>query len=359
MIKVLVVDDSAIVRAILGQVLGDDKRFEVCGFAENGEIAVELNEEHSPDLIIMDLNMPKMDGIEATRKIMETSSPAIIIYTTEDKARVSFECLEAGALLVQQKPNLATLSRSRIEVFCEQLAVIALEHAKQTGFSTKKPRPEKIFREVIIEDINTPPSQKFSLLAIGASTGGPIAIQTVLSRLAKNFPLPIIITQHIDSIFDCQFATWLSDSTGKNVKLAENSEILKAGTVYIAPAGRHLCITKNASGELKALLDDSEPLHYLKPAVDKMFFSCAQTLQKKCIAVLLTGMGTDGAEGLKAIKDAGGYTVTESSETCVIYGMPKAANDLNAQVKCCSLYEIPVILNHYSGAMLSSEGDED
>ncbi len=359
MIKVLVVDDSAIVRAILGQVLGDDRRFEVCGFAENGKIAVELNEEHSPDLIVMDLNMPKMDGIQATRKIMETSSPAIIIYTTEDKARVSFECLEAGALLVQQKPNLATLSRSKIEVFCEELAVIALEHARQTGFSTREPRHEKFIGELSIQDMEDSPNQKFSLLAMGASTGGPIAIQTVLSRLAARFPLPIVITQHIDSIFDSQFASWLSDSTGKDVKLAENNEILKAGKVYIAPAGRHLCITKSASGELKTLLDDSEPLHYLKPAVDKMFFSCAKNLQKKCLAVLLTGMGSDGAEGLKAIKDAGGYTITESSETCVIYGMPKAANDLNAQVKCCSLYEIPVILNHYSGAIFSSRGDDN
>ena len=351
MIRILIADDSVIVRAMLGQVLGDDSRFDIVGMAENGKHAVDMDSEFLPDMIVMDVNMPIMNGIEATKLIKANRNPAIVAFTTEDAAEVGYKCIEAGAIDIVQKPNLATMNMEQIKNFCDKLAVMS-ENFKRHNTPSDSLK-KKYYAKTLTNDMtgtledgsNTDKFEpkKFSVLAIGASTGGPIAIQKVLNGLCRhsNFPLPIIITQHIDEMFDRQFSQWLSTTTSFPVKTAETGDILEKAHVYVAPAGKHLCIERKTDGSLSIVLDDSEPVHFLKPAVDKMFCSCAEVVGSKTLAVILTGMGNDGTDGLKEIKFHGGYTIAESEKTSVIFGMPKSAIDAGVISRVEDLEEIP------------------
>lgn len=335
MIRTLIADDSAIVRAMLGQVIGDDKRFEIVAMAENGKAAVELCLEHKPDLVIMDINMPVMSGLDAIKAIMEKMTTAIVVFTTEDTAEIGYICLDAGAVEVFQKPNLATMNKEKIEDFCKKLYTISdsySRHDLKTGSLRKSYYAQSLTKEIIRKKAEIKLQEeelKFSILAIGASTGGPIAIQRLLKDLGPDFPLPIIITQHIDKIFETQFASWLKKTTGLSVLVASDGQPLKPGYVYIAPSSRHLKIKTGTSKNLITVLDDGKEVHFLKPAVDVMFSSCASVTAGRTLAVLLTGMGSDSAQGMKEVFDAGGCTIAQSEKSCVIYGMPKAAVALN------------------------------
>lgn len=355
MIRVMVADDSAIVRAMLGQVLGDDSRFQVVGMAENGKLAVNMAQELTPDLIIMDINMPVINGIEAIHKIRMTMNPTIVAFTTEDTKESYESCLDSGATDVVQKPNLATMSMEKIREFCNELVEIHEAYTLNSIHFKRRSAPafqRSTDREVIqatdkYEQCKK--TAKYSVVAIGASTGGPVAIQKLLVGIGKNFPLPIIITQHIDEIFDIQFSQWLAKTTGLDVCTAKDRQVLEGGKVYVAPAGKHLCLTRLSTKKSSLMLDDSEQIHFLKPAVDKMFKSCADTLGQETIAILLTGMGTDGAEGMKEIYDAGGFTIAQSEKSCVVFGMPKAAIERNAVSAIENLDNIPGLLKQLAG----------
>ncbi len=339
MIKVLLVDDSAIVRAMVSQVMENDGRFCLVGTAENGSKAITQNEILKPDLIVMDINMPIMDGIEASKRILEKSHPAIIAYTTEDSADIAFKCLEAGALEVIKKPNLSLMSSEEIKKFCDRLAVIAEKHTAGQASSSKKIQVKK--SSVKTETETERKKDDYDILFIGASTGGPSAIQTVLKGLGENFPLPILVTQHIDTGFDLQFTKWLSATTDLPVSLAENGIRPKAGHVYVAAADHHLVLQRRrGSDEFTLLLNDDPPLHFLKPAVDKMFVSAALCCKNRALALLLTGMGRDGADGCLAIKREGGFTICQSEKTCVVYGMPRAAVECGAASLVADLEQI-------------------
>ena len=341
-IKVLIVDDSAIVRAMIKEIMESDIRFTVVGIAENGEKAISQNEALSPDLIVMDINMPIMDGIEATKEILKTSSPAIVAFTTEDTVRIGYTCIEAGALEIIQKPNFSTMTTEVLQEFCEKLALISENHKKNSPTPLKSIEHENLNIEKSNNiKQNSQSSYTYDILLIGASTGGPAAIQTVLDGLGENFPLPILITQHIDAIFDEQFTKWLNDTTKVNVTLAKDGITPEAGKAYVAPANTHLVLKPGLQkGECIISLSDEPPLHFLKPAVDKLFFSAAEIFNEKAIAVLLTGMGKDGAEGLKAIFDHGGYTICEDESSCVVFGMPRAAIEAGAAKAVKNLSEI-------------------
>ncbi len=319
MISVLIVDDSVLVRKVLNQFFKEDPRFEVVGEADNGLRAIVENRRLSPDLIIMDINMPVMNGIEATAQIMEASSPAIIVFSTEDSADIMYKCLEAGALDIIQKPNIANMNASILKAFYDRVYIIANKHKLEK-------KKEQTSREFSTQSIAHFHHNKYSILIIGASTGGPAAIQAVLSKLKKDFPLPILITQHIDSFFDEQFTKWLNDTTDLEVELAKTGTVPQKGHAYIAPANKHLVI-RHSHDKITLVLDDGEPVHFLKPAVDKMFLSVAEAYREKTLAVILTGMGKDGAKGCIAVKEAGGFTIAEDEESCVVFGMPKAAID--------------------------------
>lgn len=334
-INTLVVDDSGIVRAMLCQVLGDDERFNVVDTAENGQIAVEKNELYKPDLITMDIKMPVMDGITATKKILKNSRPAIIAFTTEDDSKTSCEMFDAGAVELKKKPNLATMSRSTLESFCDELAEIVNSYEKYRNIKSnrayKNEKKEHIAeREKLKKEFMAP--QLIDIVMIGASTGGPVAIQTVLKDLGPDFEKPILITQHIDNLFDEYFASWLTTTTGMTCTIAKDGEILQKSHAYIAPTNRHLLIKEltEAPGKYQIVLDDSDPVHYLKPAVDKMFVECSKILKDRVMAIILTGMGKDGAEGCAQVIKNGGWTIAQSEDSCIVFGMPKAAIELKA-----------------------------
>ena len=319
MISVLIVDDSVLVRKVLTQFFKDDPRFKVVGEADNGLRAIVENRRLSPDLIIMDINMPVMNGIEATSQILETSSPAIIVFSTEDSADIMYKCLEAGALDIIQKPNISSMNADLLKGFYERVYLIAKKHKEEK-------ESESTSVKFPVQNLQYYHHNKYDILIIGASTGGPAAIQTVLSKLKKDFPVPILVTQHIDSFFDEQFTKWLNDTTDLPIELAKNGTVPQKGHVYIAPANKHLEV-RNSHDKITLILDDGEPVHFLKPAVDKMFLSVASVYKEKTLAVILTGMGKDGAEGCVAIKNSGGFTIAEDESSCVVFGMPKAAID--------------------------------
>jgi two-component system, chemotaxis family, protein-glutamate methylesterase/glutaminase len=353
MIRVLIVDDSAIVRAMVRQVMETDKRFEIAGEASNGENAVRYNKELKPDLIIMDINMPIMDGIEATKQILGSSNPAVIIFTTENSADMGYRCIQAGALEVVSKPDLSIMTPGMMKLFCDRIAALGEKH-RSTGTrrmsaasfmpELKSEEPGKAFYDrksfepgpdtsaalhdgLYLNPALPQTAGKYYILLAGASTGGPAALQQLLSGLGPSFTVPVLITQHIDSSFDTHFAGWLNESTGMSVEIAKDGTVPLRGHAYLAPADRHLIVKplpENINGCRLGLSDDP-PVHFLKPAVDKLFFSAADVFHSHVLAVLLTGMGRDGADGCRHIVEAGGYTVVESAQTCAVFGMPRAA----------------------------------
>lgn len=323
MLKVLIVDDSAVICTMIRRVMETDTRFSVVGLAHDGKVAVEKNSSLNPDLVIMDIHMPVMNGIEATREILKTSKPAIVAFTTEDKAEVGYKCIEAGALEIIRKPNLADMTPKYMKEFCDRLAAISDTH-KLIGMRTGDKTPAKQILS------SKPVEGQYEVLLIGASTGGPTAIQTVLKGLGTSFSVPILITQHIDKDFDEHFVKWLKDSTGVETELAKSGTSIEKGKAYVAPADRHLKVKSKGIDSYVLELSDDPPVHFLRPAVDVMFTSAADTYKDKAFAVLLTGMGKDGADGCAAIIEKGGFTVAEDESTCVVFGMPKAAIDKNA-----------------------------
>lgn len=349
MIKTLIVDDSGIVRAMLRHVMEADGDFELTAQASNGQDAVEKNRVFSPALIVMDINMPVMNGIEATRVIMQESErpPVIVAFTTEDEATVGYKCLEAGALDIIKKPNLASMNVAELEFFCGRLKLIA--KSRPSGSRRKKPlqagRAQTEIPHMGREKDNA--KAKYSLLVVGASTGGPMALQTLLKDLVKDFPIPVLITQHIDLMFDRQLASWLDSTTGFSVSLAENGMVPERGHVYLAPAESHLVIKedKDSPCRFSLSINQDPPLHFLRPAVDKLFCSAAPILREKLLGVLLTGMGRDGADGCRTIIDCGGKTICQNQESCVIFGMPRAAIEMNAASHVLPLNEIASFIN--------------
>lgn len=327
MIKVLIVDDSAVIRTMVKQILLRSSEIEVVGEAGDGEKAVHEARILKPDVIIMDINMPTMDGLEATKQIMKNTPTAILMFTTEDVARVGYRALEYGAVDIIPKPDLSKVTSVFYSFFLTKIISVAGAKTRSSPAVKKYEIPHT--------------SSNYEVFCIGASTGGPVAVQKVLKGLSANFPVPILIAQHIDKSFDFHYASWLSETSGIPVKLANDGESPVPGQAYVAPADKHMIVEKSGSdGKAVLRLTLDPPVHFLRPAVDKLFFSASEVYGKKCIAVLLTGMGKDGAEGCRIIKLSGGYTIAESEETCVVFGMPKAAIDAGAITEIVDLHDI-------------------
>ncbi len=333
MIKVLIVDDSAITRSLLTQILEKSSKFEIVGFAFNGKDAISLTKIHHPDVIIMDVKMPIMNGLEATKIIMNECPTAILIFTTEDVARIGYSAIEAGAIDILPKPDMEQMDARFFNLFLQKI-----ESASKANIKNKILQQKTNLRNN---------NQKFDVICIGASTGGPVAVQKVLQSISTKVTAPILITQHIDKSFDYSYAHWLNDSCNFNVQLACDGIVPLPGNVYIAPAEKHLIVAHGAGGKSILRLVDDEPVHFLKPAVDKLFFSAAQIFRSNCLGVVLTGMGKDGAEGCVSILENGGYTIAQSESSCVIYGMPKAAIEINGISKILNLDEIGSFINSF------------
>jgi two-component system chemotaxis response regulator CheB len=315
-VRVLVVDDSALSRRHLCSVLTGDPELQVVGEAHDGGEAVAMVESLEPDVITMDIHMPDMDGFETTRRIMERSPRPIVIVSADfdpnDVVR-SFRALEAGALTVLPKPRYAgdESSSERVAEFVQTVKLMATVKVFERHSRVQHPLPVRQVR-------GTQPAE---IVAIGASTGGPAALATLLGVLPFDFPIPIVVAQHVARGFDAGLVRWLDGVCELDVRLAMAGEPLHGRTVLIAPHGVHLGVTRSG----RATLSYSEPVGGHRPSATYLFHSVARAYGPAGLGVIMTGMGTDGIAGLEAMKSAGGRVLGQDEASCVVYGMPRAA----------------------------------
>lgn len=332
MIKVLVIDDSPLIRRVLTEILHQADDIEVVGSAEDPYQAREMIKQLNPDVLTLDIEMPKMDGISFLKNLMRLRlMPVVMISTlTQKGSPITLEALELGAVDFIAKPSVNVS-----EQFTQYAKVV------QQKVRTAATARVRSFKPSEVKPLETLQGAKFShnkVLAIGASTGGTEAIKEVLIRMPENCP-PIVITQHIPPVFSSSFAQRMDRTCTINVKEAEHGDKLATGWAYIAPGDQHLRVIQQG-GSLYCQLDQSEPVNRHRPAVDVLFNSLVEVCPKNTIAALLTGMGSDGAKGLLALKQHAAYTVAQDELSSVVWGMPKAAIELGAAIDVVSLDKI-------------------
>ena len=358
-IKVLVVDDSAFFRRRVTEILNDHPDLQVVGDAANGREAIDKTAQLRPDVITMDIEMPVMDGITSVRHIMEQTPTPIIMFSslTHDGAKATLDALEAGALdflpkkfedIAKDKKEGTRLLQERVKALGRRSGMMRRTSPPPVRNSTTPSRPTSTPsittntrsstqssspvispRPVVQTRVNAAAPRRssgksYKLLAIGTSTGGPVALQKVLTPFPSNFNLPIILVQHMPAAFTPAFAARLNSLCKINVKEAVNGEVLKPGTAYLAPGGKQMLIEgRAASPTLKIMDDDSGKLTY-KPSVDLSFGSAAKVYGGDVLGVILTGMGADGREGCRMLKQRGAKIWAQDEASCVVYGMPQA-----------------------------------
>ncbi len=334
MIRVLLVDDSPSVRAVLRRFLARTDDLVVVGDAENGERAVAAVEELAPDVVVMDLQMPVMDGFVAIERIMATRPTPILVLSSRanrNQMQTAFEAMRRGAIEVLPKPedtgSWQLLAASLPEVV---RAAAAAATVRPTG--KRKPAPwgtaEMPLPAVVRQPAATRrPDRPLRWVAIGASTGGPAALRELFTELPADLPVSVLIVQHIAAGFEAGLADWLNKEFPHDVRLARDGELPGSGAVRLAPAGSHLRLEAGA----KLALDVVTPVRRgHRPSVDELFLSVARNAPREAVGVLLTGMGSDGVEGLLALRTAGGLTVAQDEASSVVFGMPRVALERGA-----------------------------
>jgi len=325
-IQVLIVEDSPVSQALLAHILGNDPDIRILGTAGDGEEALEFLANKKPDVITMDVKMPKLDGYETTRRIMETRPVPIVIVTashSRDAAASSFRAMQAGAVAVIGKPkgighpDHAEAARKLVETvkLMSEIKVIRRFNRPRRAETTGSKATRKSIAAL-----------RAQIIAIGVSTGGPPVLQTILSKLPKDLPVPVLITQHIAVGFLDGMADWLRQTTGFHVLVAAQGEPLRRGHAYLAPDGFHLGV----DGDGRVALSKAPPENGLRPSVGPMFRSVAEHYGARAVAALLTGMGRDGADELKLLKDKGAVTIAQDKESSLVHGMPAEAIALGA-----------------------------
>jgi len=346
-IRVLIVDDSAFMRNALGKMLSADPEIEVAGTARDGIEALEKIAVLKPDLVTMDIEMPRMDGIEALRRIMATQPLPVIMVSslTVEGAHATLEALEIGAVDFLSK-NLADLSVNILQVreaLLEKVKQIGRRRLRQTGRAPRPVPPQQaapapLPAEAVRTDYRK--ERRIAVVAIGTSTGGPKALQDVIPKLPKDFPVPVVVVQHMPPAFTAPFAERLSELSRVRVKEAEEGEPLKPGIVLVAPGRGHLSVRRGRVGECYVTIDENRPELIYRPSADIMMLSVADVYPGRALGVILTGMGNDGEKGMRAIKDSGGRTIAQNEETCVVYGMSRASIEAGIVDKVVPLYEV-------------------
>jgi len=327
-IRVLVVDDSPVVREHLSSVLNCAGDIQVIGTARDGQEAIEFVRRNKPDVITMDVNMPKVDGIDATRTIMEISPVPIVVVSAQinsEAVATTLRAMEAGAVAVlETPPGLGHQNYDyAVNDFIQTVRVMSEVKVVRRWSQTKLNQFAALGSKAT--EVSTD-KRRIKLVAIGASIGGPPALASILGKLDKRFPVPIVICQHIAAGFVEGLAGWLETATGFHVRLPADGEALMPGFAYVAPDGFQMGVTRAD----RILLIRDEPEGGLRPAVSYMFRSAAQNFGASAVGVLLTGMGRDGAEELKLMKEAGAITIAQDAETSTVHGMPGEAIRLNA-----------------------------
>ena len=344
-IRVLVVDDSALMRKLIPQVLLRDSAIEVVGTAADGAIGLKKIEELKPNVVTLDLEMPRMDGIEMLRQITRKYHvPVIVVSAHSDRsATITLRALSLGAFDFVTKPQEA--ASGRIEQIASELAlkikVAAASGAPKVIITVptskrKEPRP-----------FSTQPRWPTRIIAIGVSTGGPNALQYLFAQLPEDFPACILVVQHMPDGFTEMFAKRLDESSAIEVKEAQSGDLLLAGRALICPGNRHMKVRRMQHGDI-AILVDQPRVNGHRPSVDVLFQSVAQEIGAKSIGVLMTGMGDDGAVGMGAIQAAGGITFAQSPDTCIVDSMPRSAIERGFVTRIVSLPSIASVLQSKS-----------
>lgn len=340
-IRVLIVEDSQVVAEFLTEMLNSDPGIRVVGVARDGDEALEAAQRTRPDVITMDIQMPKIDGYEATRRIMETCPTPIVIVSASAQPGVvsnNFHALEAGAVAVVGKPNgIGHPSHSATAM--ELLSTVKL--MSEVKVIRRWPRLRKVSSpRASTGGVRRGKAAGAKAVLVGASTGGPIVLQTLLAGLPKNFPLPVLMVQHMTPGFTQGFVEWLSNSSRFPVRTAVDGELLQSGKAYVAPDGFHLGI----ASDLRAILSSDPPEHGMRPSVSFLFRSALAALKGNVLGVILTGMGQDGVTELKHLKDAGAITIAQDAESSVVHGMPGHAIKAGAATYVLSPDNIPKTL---------------
>jgi len=341
MVKVLIVDDSQTIREYFQEIFDMDPDLKVVGLAKNGEEAVKMVKTLNPDVVTMDIQMPVMDGYEATRQIMESHPvPIVIVSSTWDSTQVhhTFKALEVGAVTGITKPQ--GIGAENFEKDITQLIqtiklMSEVKVIKRRQFNSKNlSKPSCNNRSLSV-------SKKFDIIAIGASTGGPPVIQTIFSKLSKSLPVPIVVVQHIAPGFIDGLVDWLKQTTGFSIQIGCDKQFVQPGNVYFAPDGYQMKIMRN-----KQIVLTKDPMeNSIRPSVSYLFRSIANNFADKAIAVLLTGMGRDGAQELKQLRNLKAITIAQNRETSIVYGMPGEAAKLDASMYSLSPDEIADHIN--------------
>ena len=336
--RVLIVDDSAFMRKVLEQIFNSDDQLQVVGHAKDGREAVAMAESLKPDVITMDINMPHMDGLQATAQIMTTNPKPIVIVSSESRegAAGSLKSLELGAIEFVGKPSsgidldmqnvkeellrkVRMAAKVRVVRTASRLALTV--QGANGGAAPAKPSPPARTAPVI------PADQRFPVVVMGASTGGPATVMRLAPGFTRDFPAAVFLVQHMPASFTTQYAAQLAEFTSIRVKEAEANEAVQPGTLYICPGAQHLRVTPTGRIQLDAA---SGRINGYLPNIDVTMETVAAYAGAMSIGVVLTGMGADGANGAKAIKSAGGMVFAQDEATCVIFGMPAEAIKLAA-----------------------------
>jgi len=325
-LRVLIVDDSAFFRRRIEEVLERASDIEIVGYAGDGKEAVQKSGELKPDLITMDVRMPGMDGITAVRRIMAEHPTRILMLSavTREGARETLEALEAGAVdfLAKEPDKSGSLTSSY------DFASAFLDRVRAVGQSRYAPKQSSWGSTRSIDQASHPertrtcPTEKIKLVAIGASTGGPVAIQAILSSLPRNFPLPIIVAVHMPGSFTAAYAERLNTVSAIEVREARDRDALLPGCALIAPGGKQMTV-EHVSARAIIRVRDALPGDVYRPSVDRMFESVAHAFNRNALGMVLTGMGSDGLQGAIRIKEFGGHIWSQDERSCVVYGMPQ------------------------------------
>lgn len=341
MIKVLIVEDSPVMQQLLEHAIISDPMLSVVGVASDGQEALEALKELHPDVIAMDWQMPKLDGLEATRIIMETNPTPIVIVTgsvAANDAAISFRMIEAGALAILQKPpstDHPDYQRETEKLTSTLKLMSEVKLVKRMTRSSDEHGTENLSAGKIIQMV-----RDVKIVVIGASTGGPNALQTILTGLPKDLPVPLLIVQHISKGFTAGFVEWLQSTTNFPLHIPSHGEYPLPGHGYVAPDDVHMGIERGP----KIVLNKAGLENGLRPSVSFLFRSAEQNFGSTAVGVLLTGMGRDGADELKMLKEKGAVTLVQNEETSIIHGMPGEAIKLNAATYILSPEEIAVAL---------------
>ncbi len=342
MIKVVIAEDSPVMQDLLKHVLASDPEISIVGVAANGKEAIELVKNLNPDVLTMDVNMPILNGLQATKIIMQECPLPVIIVSSDfhpQDVEASVKALQYGAVAIAEKPH--SYGEAKFEKIASKLVqtVKLMSEIKVVRRVFQTPEIKKSGHTIPITGL-VEIRQKIDLIAIGASTGGPQALEKILSQLPQDFPIPIVLVQHITSGFTAGFCDWLKTISCLPIEVAAPDAKVCSGKCYIAPEGFHLEVTK----DLHFKLSDGLPEYGSRPSVSALFKSIARSFSTNVAAVLLSGMGKDGAVELGNIRQRGGLTIAQDNESSLIFGMPGEAIRLGAATYVLSATEIGTFL---------------